>query len=270
MKKLTIVAFMSVLALMITGPAGAYVYQDNFETGWTGNYAPGWALEGYRWGAEPVAFMGQTTTHYSGSSGMKLTMDSVPDPSQFWGAIVNTTIPLEAMQKQYNPYMKVMYYDELGSTMAGQLYAVPSLVSGTADWTDIQFGARYAAPDNYYYHAAAVPNPPWGNSGVTRTSGWHELMFQLLNADGKVHFFVDGVEVGTSVRSDLTDLGDGILAVMFQTPLGGWGENKPYAIFDNYEVGSTSTVPLPPTALLLGSGLLGLVGLGWRRSRKES
>ena len=28
-------------------------------------------------------------------------------------------------------------------------------------------------------------------------------------------------------------------------------------------------VPIPPTALLLGSGLLGLVGLGWRRSRKE-
>ena len=30
-----------------------------------------------------------------------------------------------------------------------------------------------------------------------------------------------------------------------------------------------SNVPLPPSALLLGSGLLGLVGLGWRR-RKES
>ena len=32
----------------------------------------------------------------------------------------------------------------------------------------------------------------------------------------------------------------------------------------------TNRVPLPPTALLLGTGLLGLVGLGWRRSRKES
>jgi hypothetical protein len=28
-------------------------------------------------------------------------------------------------------------------------------------------------------------------------------------------------------------------------------------------------VPVPPSALLMGSGLLGLVGLGWRR-RKES
>lgn len=31
----------------------------------------------------------------------------------------------------------------------------------------------------------------------------------------------------------------------------------------------TPNVPLPPTALLLGSGLLGLVGMAWRR-RKES
>lgn len=89
-------------------------------------------------------------------------MDSVPDATQWWGAIVNTTIPLVAMQKQYDPYMKVRYYDELGSTMSGQLYAVPSTVTGDSDWTDIQFGGRYVAPDNYYYHAAQVPNVPWG------------------------------------------------------------------------------------------------------------
>jgi hypothetical protein len=32
---------------------------------------------------------------------------------------------------------------------------------------------------------------------------------------------------------------------------------------------TVGVVPLPPTALLLGTGLLGLVGLGWRRARKE-
>jgi len=35
------------------------------------------------------------------------------------------------------------------------------------------------------------------------------------------------------------------------------GDNLPY----------TGAVPIPPTALLLGTGLLGLVGLGWRRGR---
>ena len=31
-----------------------------------------------------------------------------------------------------------------------------------------------------------------------------------------------------------------------------------------------SAVPLPPSVLLMGTGILGLVGLGWRRSRKET
>jgi hypothetical protein len=46
--------------------------------------------------------------------------------------------------------------------------------------------------------------------------------------------------------------------------LGGSGQHLD---IDNLRY-STSAVPLPPSALLLGSGLLGLVGFGWRR-RKE-
>jgi hypothetical protein len=33
--------------------------------------------------------------------------------------------------------------------------------------------------------------------------------------------------------------------------------------------GSMSPIPIPPSALLLGTGLLGLVGLGYRRKRKS-
>jgi hypothetical protein len=57
-----------------------------------------------------------------------------------------------------------------------------------------------------------------------------------------------------------------MLSVMFQAPLSGWGTDKPFAIYDNFEVGSNA-VPLPGTLVLLGSGLLGLVG--WRRFKKN-
>jgi hypothetical protein len=45
----------------------------------------------------------------------------------------------------------------------------------------------------------------------------------------------------------------------------GWGTGTcgNGAFFDGFSIG----VPLPPSALLLGTGLLGLVGLGWRRKQ---
>jgi hypothetical protein len=36
---------------------------------------------------------------------------------------------------------------------------------------------------------------------------------------------------------------------------------------DVYDSNQYTAIPLPPTVLLLGSGLLGLVGLGWRRKK---
>lgn len=36
-----------------------------------------------------------------------------------------------------------------------------------------------------------------------------------------------------------------------------------------YNINAYAPIPVPPTALLLGTGLLGLVGFGYRRKRKS-
>jgi hypothetical protein len=72
---------------------------------------------------------------------------------------------------------------------------------------------------------------------------------------------ITGTDTGNTVTVDLSNiLGSGPWSFIWGTATCGNG------VFTNgFDVG----VPLPPSALLLGSGLLGLVGLGWRR-RKTS
>lgn len=273
MKRSMAIMFLAAIILTISPAApvlAGYVFSDGFETAWTGDFYAPWTVEGYRHGAEPVAVMKQTTVQaHSGSNSLKLEMKSVASSGQFWGAI-NANVPANAMLKQYDPYMSVWYYDQgspsASNSQTGQLYAVPSLVTGPADWTDVQFGGRRNTYDNYYFITSPGATG-WQDTGVARSEGWRNLKFQLSSTDGYIRFYLDSNYVGKSERNDYTDLGSAILATMFLDPLSGYGTNMPYAIFDDYQVGSN--VPLPPSMLLLGSGLLGLVGLGWRR-RKTS
>lgn len=274
MKRSMAIMFLAAIILTFSPAApvlAGYVFSDSFETPWTGDYSSPWTLEPYRHGTEPVAVMKQNTAiAHSGSASLQLEMKSVANSSMFWGAI-NANVNPTAMLKQYDPYMSVWYYDQgspsASNSQTGQLYAVPSLVTGPLDWTDVQFGGRAGAYDNYYF--TRIPGS-WQNTGVARaaaTPKWVNLEFQLSSTDGFIRFYIDSNYVGISDRNDYTDLGTAVLATMFLPPLSGY-TTMPYAIFDDYQVGSN--VPLPPSVLMLGSGLLGLVGLRWRRSRKES
>lgn len=267
LKRINLLLIFTALALIIGSPSqglGGWVFSDGFETPWTGDYYAPWTIEGYRWGSEPVAIMQQTIIAHSGSYGLKLEMKSVASNGQFWGAI-NANVPASAMLKQYDPYMSVWYYDQgfpsASNSQTGQLYACPSPVTGPNDWTDVQFGGRRNVYDNYYFITAPAPSG-WHYTGVARSEGWHNLKFQLSSTDGYIRFYLDGSLVGKSDRNDYTDLGLATLSTMFLPPLSNYGDNKPYAIFDDYQVGSN--VPLPATVWLLGSGL---VGLGLLRGR---
>jgi hypothetical protein len=89
-----------------------------------------------------------------------------------------------------------------------------------------------------------------GNPFEVSWNGGNLLTLSGVQPVGWVHYTFTGL-VGTAGTSDITFKGR-------EVP-GGW-------FLDDVSV---NAVPLPPSALLMGTGLLGLVGLGWRR-RKES
>jgi len=284
MERLMRICVIVVLLAAMSGLARAsttYYVKDGFETPWTGDYAPGWDSEGYRHGDQPVSKMLQVDLTGTGRSGYgaKVYVDSVPESWMWWSAIHRTGVLESAMTTQYDPWVSVWMYDEgytSGKDSTGQLYTVPSLVTGPDDWTDVQFGGRpWGDPEgSYYYTWADSPHPPWQEvTGVSRPNleatppdnpAWVHLKIQLSSTDNKMHYYLNGSEVGSSTRNDYLDIGTLILANMFDDPLSEWGENKPYVIFDDFEFGS-SYIPAPG-ALLLGGIGAGLVG--WLRRRK--
>ncbi len=278
-----VLAVAAVVAVCMPAGAATYYVHHDFNSEWTGDYAPGWENTLYRHGPAPS---GKMMDFYAGgrngSAGMRLIADNTPESWMWWAAVNPTTVNETAMEIQHDPWMSAWYYDEGYATedafdanlhRVGQINAVPSwtnpYLTGDEDWTDVQFGARsnQASPnDQYYYVAAGESSPGWVNSGVDRTVGWHQLKMQLLSADGMIHFYVDGNEVGTSYRDDYADLVGIGLMIQFTAPLGDWTHNKPWTIWDDYEYGS-NYIPEPASLLVMMAA--GLPVLLKRRRRRS-
>ena len=276
MRKLVL---MSVVMLAVAGAAsgaGTYKVTHDFETSWSTDWAPGWESEEYRHGAEPIAKMRQVDLSPYGRTGNGAEVYMAEADWHWWGNVEISSIPNGALDVQYDPWVSVDMYDPgytNGKDAIGQLYTLPSGVVSD-DWTDVQFGGRpWGDPEgSYYYTWADAPHPDWQkvtsvirpNADAGEEGVWRNFKIQLLSSDNKMHYYLDGVEVGVSTRDDYLDLGGLQFSVMFDNPLSDWVE-APSVIIDNYEYGSA--VPEPLTMLAVGSAVVGLGGYIRRRRR---
>jgi hypothetical protein len=130
-------------------------------------------------------------------------------------------------------------------------------------------GVYKSLVNSFYGYTTTFTN----SSNFCAFGGWFDLTPGGAGTGIKITVVDTGEVIGEVPRTYAGEFwgfstGTPFSSVMFSQGSDPLGSQETYWAVDlAYK---TCPVPLPPSALLMGSGLLGLVGLGWRRSRKES
>lgn len=236
-KSLIIVLWSLFLILGSMGSAFGLTFTDSFEGSTLNEF---WSVEPQHSNAEyslssTFATEGtQSLKLYSTTGGQRYVMLGHQFDQAMWGTV---------SVKFYDPTSLQLYSAMDFNNSA----TVTSMGIGVTDW------------DYTYYHASAgvAEIPSGSDAGQTtlhRTPGWHT--FEAIYASNGVNLFIDG----QLVRSTTDNTGFDHVQLRLSGP---WGDGAFY--FDQFSA-NVNPVPIPGSVLLMGTGLLGLVGL--RRFRK--